>query len=217
MKTKVNIELYNKCKTYIMEDKHTYTFEKFLEHRNLLDGAKYQLDSIMIKCPFHEDESPSMGVDTKRKIYNCFSVCGNKGTYINFVATYMRIIEGHNIGMYRLVDNMLREDKIMQAIIGAGTIYMKEDSIDVSNFKLKRPTINTSGARPNSFIEYAKIIKSKKPSEKEIIDFVSKIQLGMAVSEIYNSYSYNTRTVEVEDDELIVSSEELSMFNLTDI
>ena len=35
-------------------------------------------DNWMCRCPFHEDNHPSMGIDLNRGIYHCFS-CGRKG------------------------------------------------------------------------------------------------------------------------------------------
>jgi DNA primase catalytic core len=38
-------------------------------------------------CPFHQENSPSFGVDTKRQIYKCFG-CGAAGDGINFVMQF---------------------------------------------------------------------------------------------------------------------------------
>jgi len=42
---------------------------------------------VMILCPFHDDENPSMGVDTKRGIFHCFS-CGESGNIYKLLAQF---------------------------------------------------------------------------------------------------------------------------------
>ena len=39
----------------------------------------------MIRCPFHDDRSPSCSINLDRKVFHCFA-CGEKGTIIDFVA-----------------------------------------------------------------------------------------------------------------------------------
>ncbi|MGD8811073.1 MAG: CHC2 zinc finger domain-containing protein [Gammaproteobacteria bacterium] len=39
----------------------------------------------MIRCPFHDDASPSCAVNLDRKLFHCFA-CGAKGTVLDFVA-----------------------------------------------------------------------------------------------------------------------------------
>ena len=40
---------------------------------------------LYICCPFHDDENPSLGVDTRRGIFHCFS-CGESGTIYKLLA-----------------------------------------------------------------------------------------------------------------------------------
>jgi DNA primase len=39
----------------------------------------------MIRCPFHDDTSPSCSINLEKKLFNCFA-CGEKGTVLDFVA-----------------------------------------------------------------------------------------------------------------------------------
>lgn len=43
----------------------------------------------MIRCPFHNDASPSCAVNLDRKLFHCFA-CGAKGTVLDFVARMER-------------------------------------------------------------------------------------------------------------------------------
>ena len=40
---------------------------------------------VMICCPFHDDSNPSLGVETRRGIFHCFS-CGESGTIYKLLA-----------------------------------------------------------------------------------------------------------------------------------
>jgi len=42
-------------------------------------------DQVKICCPFHDDTNPSCGLNTKKRVFNCFS-CGEKGNILDFVA-----------------------------------------------------------------------------------------------------------------------------------
>lgn len=48
-------------------------------------------DQVKICCPFHDDKNPSCGLNTKKRVFNCFS-CGEKGNVLDFVAR----MEGHD-------------------------------------------------------------------------------------------------------------------------
>ena len=43
-----------------------------------------------VLCPFHHDVSPSMRIDTTKKIFHCFG-CGAHGTENDFVQQYYKI------------------------------------------------------------------------------------------------------------------------------
>lgn len=45
-----------------------------------------QGDSFRIHCPFHDDERPSCSINSKSKVFNCFS-CGEQGNALDFIAS----------------------------------------------------------------------------------------------------------------------------------
>ncbi|MGQ7045691.1 CHC2 zinc finger domain-containing protein [Bacillus cereus group sp. Bce003] len=59
-------------------DIHTYLSSKGLH--NVRPVGR----NVMACCPFHEDSSPSFGVDTETGVYNCFG-CGAKGSFGHLV------------------------------------------------------------------------------------------------------------------------------------
>jgi DNA primase len=54
-----------------------------LEHRTEVTGVTSS--GLYICCPFHDDENPSLGVETRRGIFHCFS-CGESGTIYKLLA-----------------------------------------------------------------------------------------------------------------------------------
>jgi DNA primase len=63
--------------------KNQVRFEAVLANYGL--EATGQGPEQMIKCPFHDDRSPSCSINLGKKIFHCFA-CGEKGTILDFVA-----------------------------------------------------------------------------------------------------------------------------------
>jgi DNA primase catalytic core len=53
------------------------------------------------RCPFHDDNNPSMSIDRRRGIFKCFS-CGAGGNVFNFVREYSKI-QGEELSFYQTV------------------------------------------------------------------------------------------------------------------
>ena len=218
MQKELNKQSFDKVKMYIMEDQGRYSFESFLKEKNLLEGSQHKGDSIIIKCPFHEDESPSCGIALDKKIYNCFS-CGRGGNYIGFIKEYKSVIEGHTLTLPVLVDNMLKVDRVMQGVLGLQTVF-KADTIEstMSSFSIRKPSIKRGNSEPKSFIEYAMNLKKKNATDKEIMEFISNMQSGLALSDIIKYSKTSIKPTEnFEDDELALSDNDLNMFDIASL
>lgn len=55
------------------------------EYKTYLQGVKKNGNSLIAKCPFHDDSKPSFSVDLMTGKYHCFG-CEEKGNFISFVA-----------------------------------------------------------------------------------------------------------------------------------
>ena len=61
---------------------HYTSFEGF--YSQYFDGPRVmQNGEWQVLCPFHEDKNPSMAINTKTGLFNCFA-CGAKGGFIDF-------------------------------------------------------------------------------------------------------------------------------------
>lgn len=63
----------------IHEIKQRLTILQVLQHYNLKPDR-----NNMLKCPFHDDKSPSLKVYTNTHTFNCFG-CGKAGDNIEFI------------------------------------------------------------------------------------------------------------------------------------
>lgn len=219
MEKQVNKEYLNKVRDYIRNDKATYTFEKFFKDNNLLEGSIDNGNEIKIKCPFHTDETPSLGVNKVKKVYNCFS-CGRGGDYVNFLKEYKKEIEGYNISFYRLLDNILKSDAVMRGILGINSIYIQQLAVkDFNNFKKRKPNlIKDKKYEPTTFIELYKSIKKLNLTEEQLIETVYQAQLGWTPIQIWkNLHGENIKISNeiFEEENLALTDEDLAMFDLT--
>ena len=77
------------------------------EYLKYLPSAKKNGNSLIAKCPFHDDSNPSFSVDLTSGKYHCFG-CEEKGNFISFKAkldntdtqsVYQALCESYNIPM----------------------------------------------------------------------------------------------------------------------
>lgn len=88
-------------------------------------------------CPFHSDNNPSMSVNDKVKMYNCFS-CGAKGNVISFVSKIENITEDQaTIKLAKRLGIVIDEKKNAQAVKEERLIKVMEDANTFYKFYLK--------------------------------------------------------------------------------
>lgn len=88
-------------------------------------------------CPFHSDNNPSMSVNDKVKMYNCFS-CGAKGNVISFVSKIENITEDQaTIKLAKRLGIVIDEKKNAQAIKEERLIKVMDDANTFYKFYLK--------------------------------------------------------------------------------
>ena len=63
-------------------DEQIKSFAKVLYYYKLVDESFY--DKVKIKCPFHEDDKPSLQVNVEKDFFYCYG-CGAKGDAIEFI------------------------------------------------------------------------------------------------------------------------------------
>ena len=176
-----------------------YSFQKFLYDNNLLNNAIQRMDDVVIECPFHDDETPSCSINEFKGVFNCFS-CGRHGNYINFIKEYDNVVLGHSIGFYQKVNDLLRDDPIMQAELGIKSIYGgKEDYFKLEDAMKKfQPSIKKDSHRVTNYVKLISVLQEKKCSFKELKFAILLMQKGITPMEIYHEI-FNNSVVEKEE------------------
>lgn len=164
-----------------------YVFENFCREHNLLHDNDKVLRSgdLFICCPFHHDESPSLGIDEDKRFWNCLG-CSRHGRFVDFVRYYHQDIEGREISFYQQVNELLKADPELQARVGAQTIYKKRNpneefkGIGYEKFKFK-------SSKPKTYPELANYLRRKKFPKDAIIFSLLQMQAGVNPELIYDS------------------------------
>lgn len=80
------------------------------EYKTYLKGAKNNGNSLIARCPFHNDDKPSFSVDLTSGKYHCFG-CEEKGNLISFISkienkdtqtVYQELCSKYNIDMSQI-------------------------------------------------------------------------------------------------------------------
>ena len=185
---KVDKERVSLVLDYVNKSEH-YTFEKFARENSLLEDSIRRIDDLVIRCCFQdEDASPSLSLNDKKHVYHCFA-CGAHGSYVDFLIQYDREVRGIRYSFYEKVNELLREDPAMRAVLGFDTIFVSESLFDTPNLEFKRIKIKRCKWTPSSYLELADYLKKKNSSVEVIRMFVLMMQSGQSPEEIYRILS----------------------------
>jgi hypothetical protein len=168
----VNQEAVSKVLSYIRESEE-YTFEKFLKSKLAWNEAENKrLNEVVIKCPFHADKTPSMGVDELNNRCHCFS-CDRGGGLINIMVLYSQVVEKSGLTFYQVLNNLVLADRKMQMLCGVSSIF-KTEQISVLDTGFSRRSFKViKDLQITNFLELASVMK------KEQITSVEDIKLSI--------------------------------------
>ena len=161
-----------------------YSFYKFAVDNNLLDGSNERLNDVSITCPFHEDDAPSCNLNDHIHKWHCFS-CERGGNIAGLMAEYDREILGITVSYYQKVNELLINDKEMQAAIGASSIYESSDDFSMEEaLRRFKPRLHQADL-PKSYSEMSSLMIKRGCSNNEIKYFILLMQAGESVEDIY--------------------------------
>lgn len=162
-----------------------YSFANVITEFKLGEDAVTRGADIIIKCPFHKDESPSCSLNDTIHGFNCLS-CGRHGNYVKFMNMFNDFRYGTTTSYYDTLDNMLKSDPAFQAAMGFQTIYTNEDDkIDLNDLKLKKKYSIKKEWVPKTYLELSSYMKRNKASKSDIQMFILLMQKEMPVDDIY--------------------------------
>lgn len=86
-----------------------------------------------ICCPFHNDESPSLGINDERGIFNCFG-CSASGDYIKAYMLLNNLNTGENLNYYTAAERLVKED----SSLGIKTLNVPEMTMSIDTGLARR-------------------------------------------------------------------------------
>lgn len=193
-----------------------YSFIKFCDDNNLFNDKDKNLNAgdLFICCPFHTDESPSLGINLDKRVWHCLScnrhnVHGGYGSFIDFVVEYKNEIEGAETTYYQQINEFLKADPVLQNKVGASSIYRQEKPQDAfRGAAFKKFKIQYS--KPKTYPELATYMKNNKFDKDMIIFALLQMQTGIPPELIYDSIRSGKATIintEISNETKQVSSD----------
>ena len=147
----------------------------------------------VMTCPFHDDEIPSMFVDSGRNLWKCHS-CGRGGRFIKLYYYTMTLIEGRKISYYEALDHLLREYSKMSSTLGFNSVF---ESGRV-NLTIDNLTVRKKRKPKEIKVENVRTIANKIKKDgnvDEIIRFISDCQSGNDEQFLVKVYSGKDRNI----------------------
>ena len=195
--------------------------ERFLDARTAIN-SKYRIDAYLaehgirvasnkqVRCPLHDDSTPSFSVDLERNIWHCFG-CPDGGHFIDLFIRYTNKQTGSNLNIYSAVESILAKDVELQRDLGYTSIYRSENE----DFDLFRKEGSTQAfeeqlqqkihIKPVNTDCLHKVIRAvHNEGIERIIEFIADCQDGMSEQQLISKYLHKQDNL----DDFIVSLRE---------
>lgn len=190
--SKVLADRFQDAKTAINSK---YRIDAFLEEHGIHTESNKQ-----IRCPFHDDSTPSFSVNTKQNVWKCFG-CPDGGHFIDLWIKYEQKFNSKKYSVYTGVETLLSKDTELQKTLGFSTIFRSETS-DYNLFDEAKKNAETTGffdfdsllckrtkpehVNTDSMLNVLKSLKAAQP--QEIINFIADCELGMTEEQLISKY-----------------------------
>lgn len=143
-------------------------------------------DDVLISCPFHSDSTPSCHLNDGMWAYNCFGCRG--GNFLNFRHRFLTEVVGEEISWYQMIDRMLREDAILSAKLGYGTIYVQEERAVEELIFLTQNRFTAVRQLPKTYLEVVdKFLQTNPTVEKKKL-FILLMQKEVPVKDVWSEF-----------------------------
>lgn len=166
-----------------------YQIAEFLTSK----GTRIQ-GSQAIRCPFHDEHTPSCYIDADSNIWHCFG-CSEGGGYLSFYRRYIAKYENKNISSYAIVEEMLLHDHALVQQLGFNTIYRTY----TEEFTIFDENTNKLFMRPAPKFKYNRqitmkhlLMKAKNFSNDKLTKFIEDCETGMAEGILIQKYYFES-------------------------
>ncbi|GHU57847.1 hypothetical protein AGMMS49975_23930 [Clostridia bacterium] len=134
-------------------------------------------DEIYISCPFHLDESPSLGVNDDKGFWHCFS-CGRGG---NVVGIYQQLYfknKGVKLERDSVIDQFIADIPQVRAMLPFASVRTIEQETVTAGFNVKR--FNPATATTTTMNDVYRFMKKNGKTEFADIAFAVDLMLSGA-------------------------------------
>lgn len=163
-----------------------------------------------ICCPLHDDSTPSFSVNFATNEWKCFG-CPDGGHYIDIWQKLTNKRTGSNYTIYSAVDNILKQNPEICAMLGFETIYQSYDE-EFDLFKQaisKQPPITSEETGADSTAEFTdKFNFEEILQESETVKYISTETLERVMHKLKDA-DINTVVDFISDCEIGLSEEQL--------
>ena len=188
--TKVLMDRFNDAKTAINSK---YQIISFLNDHGIRIESNHQ-----IRCPFHDDSTPSFSVNGQRNIWKCFG-CPDGGHFLDLWIKYNNKFESTHHTVFSAVNEILAKDSELQKTLGFSSIYKSEET-EFDLFKAAEEKSKETGYFSFDIIlqkshkitpiptdsMHAVLKKCKTP--EQIIQFITDCESGMSEEQLIEKY-----------------------------
>ena len=130
-------------------DEQIKSFAKVLYHYKLVNESFY--DKVKIKCPFHEDDKPSLQVNVEKDFFYCYG-CGAKGDAIEFIR---RIENCSSLKAIVIYNKILNNKKSQNVIIRQQTKKTNKEALhDARIYFYSLPSIDWKHEKKTAALKY---------------------------------------------------------------
>lgn len=192
-----------------------YTFDYFCkEHQLYNEGTDKRLrDDIFINCIFHNDSDPSLAINEEKRIWHCLG-CNAGGRYLDLCYQYETQILGNEISYYHFLNQLLKDDLVLQQTLQKVSIF-KKDVLSIDSLEeLKQFKFHPGNSIPRNFLELASLLLRKECTNTDIEFTILSMQSGLPIDVIYrqifhkgaidvkpaSNTEYDLTKMEVEDE-----------------
>lgn len=185
----------------------------------ILLNSRFRIDSFLeqqgihvennrqIRCPFHDDSTPSFSVDTEANIWKCFG-CPDGGHFLDIWIKYNNRYNNTNYSIFTATEQLLSQSPELQAELGFSSIFQNVEqqfdlfASDSNEVQTEQPAMPTSFfdqklARPTVIQKvstdsmHSVLQKLHTADMNVILSFIADCERGFTEPQLISKYYRN--------------------------
>lgn len=192
--------------------------DRFEDAKTLIN-TRFRIDSFLgqqgihvennrqIRCPFHDDSTPSFSVDTESNIWKCFG-CPDGGHFLDIWIKYNNRYNSTNYSIFTATEQLLSQSPELQAELGFSSIFQNVEqqfdlfSSESTEGQTAQPAMSTSFfdqklARPSMIQKvptdsmHSVLQKLHTAGIDAVLSFIADCERGFTEQQLISKYYRN--------------------------